>query len=229
MTPFSNAPGSDARQRPELIEFAKAWLGTALAFAVLFSGSSRSNPQYFLSSDFAIILLLAALTAGLGVILHELMHRVVARYFGATAHFVANDGMLLISILIAFTGFLFAAPGAVWHSGYLTKRQVGLIAAAGPITNMVLALLFLGATATVIGTRGAVLPGTLETKQLLLQGLLMGFQVNGILGVFNMLPFGPIDGAKVLSWSAVAFGVLISAAILIAFGIPRLLGVPSVF
>lgn len=209
------------RQRNELLEFAKAWLGTALAFAVLFSGSdARSGGlQFFFSSDFATVLLLAALTAGLGVILHELMHRVVARHFGATAHFMANDGMLVISILIAFTGFLFAAPGAVWHTGYLTKRQVGLIAAAGPVTNMVLALLFLGA---LVALRDI-------DSNVLLFGLYMGFQVNGILGVFNMLPFGPIDGAKVLNWSAPVFGVLIAVAVGIAFGLPRLVGVSSVF
>jgi Zn-dependent protease len=149
---------------------------------------------------FVRVLLLAALTAGLGVILHELMHRVVARRFGATAHFVAHDGMLVISILIAFSGFLFAAPGAVWHTGMLSKRQLGLIAAAGPITNLVLA------------------------------GLTMGYSVNAILGVFNMLPFGPIDGAKVLNWSGVAFGALIGVAIVIAFGLPRLIpGLPSIF
>ncbi len=219
---FSRTPNTDVGQRNEVVEFIKAWLGTALAFAVLFSGSARQRGglQYFLSIDFATILLLAALTAGLGVILHELMHRVVARHYGATAHFVANDGMLVISILIAFTGFLFAAPGAVWHTGYLTKRQVGLIAAAGPITNMVLAVLFLGALAAF---RDAGLSRTVVF------GLFMGFQVNGILGVFNMLPFGPIDGAKVLNWSAPAFGVLIAIAIAIAFGLPRLLGIPGIF
>lgn len=219
----SFSPGQEAgvRQRNEVVEFAKAWLGTALAFAVLFSGGDRQRGlQYFLSSDFAVILLLAALTAGLGVILHELMHRVVARHFGATAHFVANDGMLVVSILLAFTGFLFAAPGAVWHTGYLTKRQVGLIAAAGPITNMVLAVLFLGALVALRET---------DISNTMLFGLYMGFQVNGILGAFNMLPFGPIDGAKVLNWSAPVFGVLVAIAVGIAFGLPRLVGIPGVF
>ena len=207
-------------QRNELFEFAKAWLGTALAFAILFSGSRRTNFQYLLSPNFVQVLLLAALTAGLGVILHELMHRVVARRFGATAHFVANDGMLLLSILIAFSGFLFAAPGAVWHTGSLTRRQFGLIAAAGPITNMVLALMFVGALLT-IGD---------SVTDLVVNGLIMGYAVNAILGVFNMLPFGPIDGAKVLAWSGPAFGVLIGLGIVIAFGLPRLIpGLPSVF
>lgn len=210
------------RQRNEVLEFAKAWLGTALAFALLYTGGLRGSLQSLLSPGFLMALGLAAITAGLGVILHELMHRVVARSFGATAHFIANDGMLVVSILLAaFTSFLFLAPGAVWHTGYLTKRQVGLIAAAGPITNMVLALLFVGA---LLVTR------TMDVPRLLTVGLVMGYGVNSILGVFNMLPFGPIDGAKVLNWSGVAFGVLIAVAVGIAFGLPRLIpGLPTIF
>ena len=210
--PLSNQP---VAVRNEGFEFAKAWVGTALAFAVLFSGGDIRNPR------FVTILLMAALTAGLGVVLHELAHRVVARHYGATAHFVANDGMLVISILLAFTGFLFAAPGAVWHSGWLTKRQSGLVAAAGPITNMVLALIFAGLL---------IVARTANPSPLILFGLQMGFLVNALLGVFNMLPIGPIDGAKVLNWNIAAFGVLIGVAAAIAFGLPRIVaGLPTIF
>lgn len=221
MTPnLFGSPGTEARRPNEIWEFGKAWLGTALAFAVLFSSGNR-NIAFFTSPAFFRLLLITALTAGVGVILHELAHRVVARHFGATAYFVANDGMLVLSILIAFTGFLFAAPGAVWHSGWLTKRQSGLIAAAGPITNMVLAIIFLG---------GYLLVQNTDVSPLVLNGLRIGYFVNAILGVFNMLPFGPIDGAKVLNWSAVPFGVLIGIAVLIAFGLPRVIpGLPSIF
>lgn len=202
---------AEAQQRNEAFEFLKAWVGTALAFAVLY----RTLPLSFVS-----ILLITAFTAGLGVILHELAHRVVARYFGATAHFVANDMMLVLSVVIAFSGFLFAAPGAVWHSGWLTKRQSGMIAAAGPATNMVLAVLFLGALAVAQGvTRSPVIVYT----------LFLGFSINGVLGVFNMLPFGPIDGAKILSWSGPVFAGMIAVAALVAFGLPRLLGLPGIF
>ena len=212
LNPLGNQP---AATRNETLEFAKAWLGTALAFAVLFSGGRLGNGM------FLRILLTAALTAGVGVILHELAHRVVARYYGATAHFVANDGMLILSILIAFSGFLFAAPGAVWHTGLLTRRQSGLVAAAGPVTNMVLALIF----AVVI-----VLTRDLNISGLVFGGLIMGFHVNAILGVFNMLPLGPIDGAKVLNWSGIAFGLLMAIAAGIAFGLPRVIDdLPRVF
>ena len=202
---------AEAQQRNESFEFLKAWVGTALAFAVLY----RQAPLSFVT-----ILLITAFTAGLGVILHELAHRVVARRFGATAHFVANDMMLVLSVVVAFSGFLFAAPGAVWHSGWLTKRQSGLVAAAGPATNIVLAVLFLGALVVAQGV---------TDSPVIVYSLFLGFSINGVLGLFNMLPFGPIDGAKILSWSAPAFGVMVAAAALVAFGLPRLLGVPGIF
>ena len=213
---FSNSSGNrPVTARGEGFEFAKAWLGTALAFAVLYSGGQIGHPL------FVTLLFLAALTAGLGIVLHELAHRVVARHFGATAHFVANDVMLVIAIVLAFTGFLFAAPGAVWHSGWLTKRQGGLVAAAGPVTNMVLALICAGLL---------LLEPRLDLSILVVTGLQMGFTINAILGAFNMLPLGPLDGAKVLNWSGVAFGVLLAVAAGIAFGLPRLLPVlPRVF
>lgn len=202
---------TQAQQRNEAFEFLKAWVGTALAFAVLY----RDLPLSFVT-----ILLITTFTAGLGVILHELAHRVVARRFGATAHFVANNTMLVISVLVAFSGFLFAAPGAVWHSGWLTKRQSGLIAAAGPATNIVLALLFLG---------GLVVAQGVTRSPVIVYSLFLGFSINGVLGLFNMLPFGPIDGAKILSWSGTAFTAMLAAAALVAFGLPRLLGLPGVF
>ncbi len=209
-----NSPGANPADRNELLEFAKAWIGTALAFAILYSGGSIA------SSRFLTLFMLTFLTAGVGVILHEVAHRVVARHFGATAHFVANDGMLILSILIAFAGFLFAAPGAVWHSGYLTKRQSGLVAAAGPVTNMVLALIFAALFFVLRDT----------APSLLISGVAMGFLINALLGAFNMLPIGPIDGAKILNWSAPVFVGLFAVAAAIAFGLPRVVeGLPRLF
>ena len=216
-------PNSQRVGRPnEIVEFGKAWLGTALAFAILFGQVRLNTIERITSPGFLQFLLVAALTAGVAVILHELAHRVVARAFGAEAYFVANDGMLVLSVILALaTGFLFAAPGAVWHRGTTSQRQVGLIAAAGPFVNIVLALLF---GAVLLLTQNTDLPLLLEL------GLYMGYLINALLAVFNMLPLGPLDGAKVLSWSGLWFGVLLAVAAGIAFGLPRVFPVlPGLF
>jgi Zn-dependent protease len=206
-------------QANDAVELLKAWAGTTLAFAVAQFGASR-----ILTSGFLLFLAISAVVCGLGFVLHELAHRVVARGYGAEAHFVANNGWLLLSIAIAFVGAFIAAPGAVWHRGYLTERQGGLIALVGPATNLVFALVFLLALPALYFA-GVALP----TWFLLL--CYIGFELNAFIGLFNMIPAGPFDGAKVLAWSRLYFGIAVAIGIVMAFvlnplTIWRFLGVP---
>jgi Zn-dependent protease len=161
--------------------------------------------------EFPMLLLISGVTCGIGFVLHELAHRMLARSYGAEAHFVADNGWLLLSILVAFAGMFIAAPGAVWHRGVQTQQQSGIIALAGPVTNMVLALLFF-VPLVVFDLSGFW--GTL---------FFVGYQINAWLGLFNMIPFGPFDGKKVLDWSQTAFGITIVIALVIVYGLGRLI------
>ena len=185
-------------------ELLKMWVGTTLAFAIASTGGN------VLARGFINVLLLSAVVCGLAFVCHELAHRIVARNYGAEAHFVANNGMLLISIVIAFLGVLFAAPGAVWHRGYLTRRQSGLIALAGPATNFGLAVLFLLGLIFIVASRSDVPNWVLALCE-------DGFRFNAWIGLFNMIPAGPFDGAKVLQWSALVFGITVAIGIVLAF------------
>lgn len=182
-------------------ELLKAWAGSTLAFAVVSAG-----PTNLLTSFFLTVLLIAAIVCGLAFVLHELAHRVVARGYGAEAHFVANDGFLLLSIVLAFLNFFIAAPGAVWYRGYLTKRQNGLIALAGPVTNLVIAAIFFLAR-----------PFASSVSPILYNICDLGFHFNAFLGLFNMIPAGPFDGAKVLDWSPLVFGITVAVGLLLTF------------
>lgn len=201
--------GIFAGRSNDTVELLKAWAGTTVAYAVFQTGATNLASGRFLTNLF-----IAAVVCGLGFVLHELAHRIVARRFGAEAHFVANMQMLAISIVVAFLplGLFFAAPGAVWHRGYLTPRQSGLIALAGPATNMALAALFL------IAAPVAFLAGLRDTW--IVQLFYTGVALNAWLGLFNMIPAGPFDGAKVLAWSPVVFGVTAGIGILLAFVLP---------
>lgn len=193
----------------DTMELLKAWGGTTVAYAVFQTGAAN-----LASSRFLLNLAIAAVVCGLGFVLHELAHRIVARRFGAQAHFVANVQMLAISIVVALLplGLFFAAPGAVWHRGYLTPRQSGLIALAGPATNLALALLFLVIAPFVFlaGLRDQWIVGLFAT----------GVALNAWLGLFNMIPAGPFDGARVLAWNAVVFGVTVAVGIVLVFLVP---------
>ena len=191
-------------QTNDNFELLKMWVGTTLAFAI---ATTRGD---VLGGGFLQALVISAIVCGLAFVLHELAHRVVARHYGAEAHFVANNGMLLISIVIAFLGVLFAAPGAVWHRGYLTRRQSGLIALAGPATNFVLAALFLLGLIFILASRSNVPRWAVD-----LCGA--GFTFNAWIGLFNMIPAGPFDGAKVLNWNVVVFGITAAIGIIMVF------------
>ncbi|MFQ3661319.1 MAG: peptidase M50 [Chloroflexaceae bacterium] len=192
------------RGKNEPLELLKAWGGTSLAFAIYLVGGQVLNPTFWL------VLLAAAVTCGAGFMVHELAHRMVARHFGATAHFVANNPWLLISIALAFLRIFIAAPGAVWHQGYLTPRQSGLIALVGPASNLALALLFLGAL-------WLVPPGIVVLGLPLSVVLRIGYSINAWIGLFNMIPAGPFDGAKVLAWDWRVFGVTVAIGLLLTF------------
>lgn len=188
----------------EAFDLIKAWAGVTLAFAIV-----QTGPSDMLTAAFPPNLLISGIVCGLGFVLHELAHRVVARAYGAQAHFIANNSMLLVSLLLAFVGIFFIAPGGVWPRGPLTVRQVGHMALAGPVTNMILAVMFLFA---LIG----ILIAWIEAPVWVFNLCLIGFKLNSWLGLFNMLPAGPLDGAKVLNWSVPAFAVAIGVGVVLA-------------
>jgi Zn-dependent protease len=99
--------------------------------------------------------------------------------------------MALLAGLATGGRILFAAPGAVVIlTAFLTPRQNGLIALAGPLTNLVLAVAFLPF---------AYLPGWVGSVGL------WGARVNSFLAFFNLLPFPPLDGSKVFLWKPAAW------------------------
>jgi Zn-dependent protease len=143
--------------------------------------------------------------------LHELAHKVVAVRFGQVAAFQADYGFLFLAVVSALAGFLFAAPGAVVHRGRITARENGLIALAGPVTNLLLAAVFL--PMAVLGPGFVADVGT--------QGVI----INLLLAGFNMIPFGPLDGRKVVAWSKPVYlfvavpSFVLAAVALFGFGL----------
>ena len=193
--------------RRELRDLVAAWLLLGLAFALFrVPVSPTTMSDVLFSRFFAWEFLLSLATVGVAFLLHELAHKVVAVRFGQDAEFRADYGMLGLAVAGGLAGFLFAAPGAVHHRGYITPRENGLIALAGPLTNVGLAAVSFALlpVAPDIGARGLF--------------------INVLLAGFNMIPFGPLDGATVLEWSSAAYAlaavVTIGPALVWLFGVP---------
>ncbi len=166
-----------------------AGLMISLAFAILLSGGLSG----ILSQGFLIIFVIAFFTAGIGFLLHELMHKYVAQGYGLFAEFHAYYKMLWLAILFSLFGFIIAAPGAVQIFGRITKERNGKISLAGPMTNLVLALVFL------------VLILVLSPPGILRALFGFGLTINSLLAVFNMIPVMPFDGAKVIGWNKTTY------------------------
>lgn len=178
----------------ELKELLKAWIAISVAFTILLRGMDELGivATFFLS----------LLTVGLGFLLHELAHKIVAQHYGCQAEFRANNSMLALAVGLSFVGFVFAAPGAVMIKGFLTKKQNGIISIAGPMTNLFLAFFFLplGFMEGLLGAMGVY-----------------GFTINSWLGLFNMIPVYPLDGAKVWKWNKALYVAVAGILLLMVF------------
>ena len=197
---------SPAFDRQAKISFSKSEIiHIIIAIAVLtisFAFAFADNPP-LLHLDSVLgrlpLSFLAILTA---FVCHEMAHKFVGQKFGYWSEFrMYPTGLLLAFFLAIFTGFVFAAPGAVQIYGMPTREESGKMALAGPLTNLIIALIFLVIT---FGSTFRI-------------GELFFFiaYINIFLAFFNLLPFGPMDGLKIFSWKKeVWVGMIILCGIL---------------
>jgi Zn-dependent protease len=207
-------PGSFSRL--ELLHISIAMAVLTVAFSFTWSPVTRFNLHALLTA--LPISFLGILTA---FFVHELAHKVVAQRYGLWSEFRMYPLGLLLSLLIGmFTGYVFAAPGAVMFRGETRSFEQGHIAAAGPVANIVCAVVtyplsvwFFDASFAGISVGGI---------------LVFVCLVNSFLATFNLLPFRPLDGKKIFLWNSLAWSFLFtSALILVVLNFSRGIVIPG--
>ena len=139
------------------------------------------------------------------VILHEVAHGYMANYLGDPTARLAGRltlnpiahidpiGSIILPALLAITGspLLIGYAKPVPYNPYNLRGKFGetLVAASGPGTNLLLALLF-----ALIIRFGAV-----SMTAPMLGAFTIIVYVNLVLAFFNLIPIPPLDGSKVLS------------------------------
>jgi len=179
-------------------------------------------------ADFLHTLSYVILPLMFAVVLHEYAHGWVANYYGddtakSLGRLTINPlvhidpwGTILIPLLLIFSsvGFIFGyakpvpiSPGRLRNP----RRDMALVAAAGPAMNFVLAVgsgILLGLLLLIDPTLQASWPpqAAVEPRQDLLGMLLLplvamtmfSIAINTVLLAFNLLPLPPLDGGRIL-------------------------------
>jgi Zn-dependent protease len=164
-------------------------------------------------SQFLRTVLVWAVPTIFAIIVHEVMHGVVARTFGddtaaRAGRLTLNPlphidpiGTVLLPAILLFLRlpvFGYAKPVPV-DFRRLNPLRVGmiLVAAAGPLTNLVLATVSAFLLRAISHHHWST--NTISTAQNAAQMLYASVLINVMLAVFNLFPLLPLDGGRVLT------------------------------
>lgn len=168
-----------------------------------------------------VTLAIVAFSVGVAFIFHELAHKFTAQRYGYFADFEASSTGLLMALGLSIMtngSFVFAAPGAVMIRGKKvfyssiedyhmdsrkTEKELAYVSVSGAVTNLILAISFL-----VI----SYLMPPLSIEYMVLR---TGAFINVFLAGFNMIPFGPLDGAKVWRYNRALWAIVMVPSVVL--------------
>jgi Zn-dependent protease len=189
-----------AIQRPEkpifkyfsALELKHLAIGLAMMFGVgismFITVSFFSGGGYY---DWWIYLTLAGF-ATLAFILHEFGHKFTGIKLGNWSEFrlIKIFAILTAISIIPLNPIKIVCPGAVQVTGDTKIPNMGKIALAGPLVNLIQAVVFI-ILAPLLGS----------TTDITFKILIIAAYLNSFLGLFNLIPLGPLDGLKVVRWN----------------------------
>lgn len=102
------------------------------------------------------------------------------------------------AIMIVLVGFGYAKPVPVNPNNFKDKKKgMAITAAAGPISNLIMAVLFMLLSNSALAVN-ASLGGTNMTADIARLFFSFAARVNISLAVFNLLPIPPLDGSRII-------------------------------
>ncbi len=171
--------------------------------------------------DISVILrqlALSALPVLIAITFHEVSHGLVAYKLGdptakmlgrltlnPLAHIDPFGTIIMPLMLLIFTNgqfvFGYAKPVPINPMNFRNpRRDMAISAAAGPLTNILLAVVSLLLIRFAAVPASMFLPGEVSEKVIMPAALMLksSIIINVVLAVFNMIPVPPLDGGRVL-------------------------------
>ena len=132
---------------------------------------------------------------------HEIAHKIAAQRRGFWAEFrLIFTGTILTLISIISPFFKIISPGAVMISGLIDKKGIGKISIAGPLTNVLLSTFFL--VVSLLSHQFAMV-------------FMLGAAFNAWIALFNLIPFGMLDGFKIFLWNKEIWALSFTASLIL--------------
>jgi len=180
-------PGILWPKKSELLHFLiAAILLVALSSGIFFDQTQNLELNPLLLTLSILFLCSMYLVAFLG---HEFAHRQTAKHFKLQTKFRLFRNGVIMTVICIFLPIKFALPGAVVVIGLENiGRETGLCKLAGPLSNLIMGLILFGLS---------FIPFVQYPWNWL---MLISSNFNFSLGLFNMLPFGILDGDNIRKW-----------------------------
>ncbi len=141
-------------------------------------------------------------------LVHEIAHKIMAQKNGLWAEFRLTTWGAVLTLVCVFLPFKMISPGAMMISGTPNGDEIVKISLAGPVTNIIF-------SSALLGLAFALQPSIPSSY---VSMLVFAAYINAFMAVFNLIPFGILDGNKIFSFNkklwALAF---IPSAILTVF------------
>src|SRR5208337_2948256 len=139
------------------------------------------------------------------VLIHEMAHKIMAQRNGLWAEFRLTTWGVVLTFVCVFLPFKMISPGAMMIAGTPNGDEIVKISLAGPITNIIF-------SSTLLGLAFALLPSIPSTYANM---LLFASYINAFMAVFNLIPFGILDGYKIFSFNKKLWAIVFIPSVIL--------------
>ena len=156
-------------------------------------------------------ILLMAVPVIFAITVHEVAHGWTARYFGdntaaTMGRLTLNPvkhmsllGTVIVPCILVLSGnspFGWAKPVPVnWQNLHQPKRDMALVAFAGPLSNLIMLMLWALLLKLIISTVSS--HGLISSALIVMAEA--GIVINSILMILNLFPIPPLDGSRIVT------------------------------